>query len=181
MAAKTKPIRPNMLTPRNWAPAFEEDAEHRGTQDEGGDEEGEDQAVGEDVDLGDQLVEPGVPEADLDLAVLEFVEERVDLARVIREGVGLGDRARQAAGDVGRVPVTGDEGLGRPPPPLLSAFPPRALSASTRKSCHLGDLDVQPRSTPADRFQARVPDLLEGVFAPQGSAQRRPASRAVRA
>ena len=69
-------------------------ANHRGTDDEGGYEEGEDQAVGEDVHLGHQLVQPGVPETNLDLAVLELIEERVDLARVIREGVGLDDPAR---------------------------------------------------------------------------------------
>ena len=54
-------------------PALYEDAEHRGAEDEGGYEEAEDEPVGEYVDLGDQVVEPRVPEADLDLAVFELV------------------------------------------------------------------------------------------------------------
>src|SRR3712207_4496189 len=51
-------------------PALDEDAEYRRTQDEGRYQEAEDKTVGEDIHLGDQLVEPRVPEAHLDLAVL---------------------------------------------------------------------------------------------------------------
>src|ERR671911_2318908 len=93
-------------------PALDEDSKHRRSYYESGYEEGEDQAVGEDVHLRNELIQPGVPETNLDLAVFELVEEGVDLAWVIREGVGLGDPARQAGRDVGGGPVAGDEDFG---------------------------------------------------------------------
>src|SRR5215203_699095 len=113
-----------------------------------------------------------MPETDLDLAVLELIEERVDLARVIREGVGLGDPARQAGRDVGRVPVTGDKDLGRLGRRLHtgSSFSTEPLDLY-QEIGYLGDFDVQPLSSPADGFESPVPDLLQGVFAPQRSAQ----------
>src|SRR5919106_887674 len=92
--------------------ALDEDPKHCRTYYEGGYEEGEDQAVGEDVHLRNELIQPGVPETNLDFAVLELIKEGVDLAWVLREGIGLGDPARQAGRDVGRVPGAGDENLG---------------------------------------------------------------------
>src|SRR5215207_1776473 len=153
--------------------AFGEDPQHRGAYDQRGHEEGEDQAIGEDVHLGDEFVQPGVRETDLDLAILEFVQEGVYLTRVIRERVGLDDPARQSGRDVGRVPVAGDEDLGR----LRRRYYPR-LSFSPeplyldQEIHHLGDFDVQPRPSSTDCFESPVPDLLQGVFAPQRTAQR---------
>src|SRR5215213_5602138 len=153
--------------------ALDEDPKHRRTYYEGGYEEGEDQPVGEDVHLRNELIQPGVPETNLDLAVLELIKEGVDLARVICEGIGLDDPARQASRDVGRVPVAGDEDLGR----LRRRYYPR-LSFSPellyldQEIHHLGDFDVQSRASSTDGFESPVPDLLQGMFAPQRTAQR---------
>src|SRR5215218_5059526 len=146
--------------------ALDEDPKHRRTYYEGGYEEGEDQTVGEDVHFRNELIQPGVRETNLDFAVLELIKEGVDLAWVIREGIGLDDPARQAGRDVGRVPVAGDEDLGRLGRryyPRLS-FSPEPLCLD-QEVCHLGDFDVKPRASLADCFESPVPDLLQGVFA----------------
>ena len=123
--------------------ALDEDPKHRRTYYEGGYEEGQDQAVGEDVHLRNELIQPGVPETNFDLAVLELIKEGVDLAWVIREGIRLGDPARQTGRDVGRVPVAGDEDLGglrRRYDPRMS-FSPQPLYLD-QEIYHLGDFDV---------------------------------------
>src|SRR5215208_5438419 len=104
---------------------------------------GEDQAVGEDVHLRNGLIQCGVPETNLDFAVLELSKEGVDLAWVIREGIGLGDPARQAGRDVGRVPVAGDEDFGglRCRYDLRLSFSPESLYLD-KEIHHLGDFDV---------------------------------------
>src|SRR5829696_8221108 len=111
-------------------------------------------------------------ETDLDLTVLEFVQEGVYLARIIREGVGLDNPARQAGRDVGRVPVAGDEDLSRLSRrryPGLS-FSPELLYLDQEVG-HLGDFHVQPRASSTDGFETPISRLLWGVFPPQGTAQ----------
>src|SRR5829696_2899935 len=151
-------------------PALYEDAEHRGAEDEGGYEEAEDEPVGEYVYLGDQVVQPLVPEANLDLAVFELVEERVDLARVVCERVRLGEPACRAGGDVGRVSVARDGHLRRLRcrDYLRPAPEPLGLLQRTR---HLRYLDVQLRTPSAKGLEHVVSSLPQRVLAPQRSAQ----------
>src|SRR5215217_2322863 len=74
---------------RHLRPAEFEGAEHRGTDEQGSGYDGEDEPIGQNVPLADQLVEAAVPELYLELAVGELREEQPDLLRVILGVTGV--------------------------------------------------------------------------------------------
>src|SRR5215210_539061 len=158
--------------------ALAEDAQERRTYDEGGYEEGEDQPVGEDVDLGDQLVQAPVSEDHLDLAVLQLVEEVMKLARVLGVRVALRELPRGSRRHVARVPEARDELPGRLRRNLRRSLlvgspssPPQILSLDQRVE-QPDELPGQRGISAPGRFEAASPDLRQGVFPPERSAER---------
>src|SRR5215211_687719 len=74
---------------RHLRPAEIKGAEHRRTDEQGSGYDGEDEPVGQNIPLADQLVEATVPELYLELTVGELREEQPDLLRVILGVTGV--------------------------------------------------------------------------------------------
>ncbi len=121
-----------------------------------------------------------MPEGHLDLAVLQLVEQSVELARVLRVGIALHEPPHRPLRDVERVP--------KPPYKLPGRLrrrerrrrrlsggrlirPPQPLGIDERVE-QFGHLRREHDPAPSGRLEATLPDLRQGVLPPQRPPQR---------